>query len=125
MKCLIATLSASLALALPAQAYMAQNTLVVKPVGGDRFEVPFRGLSGAGHFWCAAGDYVVVGLGLPTSTRIYRVSSPPRRSGQGVTFSLSPEGATATGIITLFGDRKSLSAANARHYCDTMELLGD
>lgn len=122
MKTLFATLAASIALALPAQAFFAQNGLTVRPLSGDQFEVRYRGLSGAPHFWCSAGDYVIQKLGLPAATRIYRVSPPPRRAGEGVIFSLSPEGATSTGLVTLYGRRDSLNAISARHYCDVVNM---
>ena len=122
MRTFFATLAASLTLALPAHAFIAQNGLTVRPLSGDQFEVRYRGLSGAPHFWCSAGDYVIQKLGLPTATRIHRVSPPPRRAGEGVTFSLSPEGATKTGLITLYGSRDSLNAASARHYCDVVKM---
>ena len=118
------TACAFLALALPAQAFIAKNELIVEPRPDGTFEVPYRGLSGASDFWCAAGDYVVRDLGLPAGTRIYRVSSPPRRGGQGVTFSLTPEGATKTGLV-LFGGGRSVSASHARALCDVKMLHAD
>ncbi|MEQ9039980.1 MAG: hypothetical protein RIE24_16645 [Silicimonas sp.] len=119
-----AALCATLALALPANAFMARNSLVVEPRADGTFEVPYRGLSGASDFWCAAGDYVFRELGLPPETRIFRVSGPPRRSGQGITFSLSPEGATKTGLFIL-GDNRSVSAAHARQLCEVKTLIAD
>lgn len=113
-----------LALAAPAQAFIARNGLVVEPAPGGTFEVPYRGLSGVSDFWCAAGDYVVRDLGMPADTRIFRVSSPPRRAGQGITFSLSPEGAKKTGLL-LLGDGRGVSAAHARQMCDTPRLVAD
>ena len=53
-----------LATAVPSHAFMAKNDLVVVALGADTFEVPYRGLSGASDFWCAAGDYVVRELNL-------------------------------------------------------------
>lgn len=113
-----------LALALPVQAFTARNGLVVDARPDGSFEVPYRGLSGSSDFWCAAGDYVVRHLSLPASTRIYRLSSPPRRSGQGVIFSLSPEGAKKPGLFLLSGSR-SVSASHARALCDAKALNVD
>ena len=109
----------ALALALvpaAAPAWIAQNDLIVEPTGASDFTVPFRGKSEAREFWCAAGDYVIRELGKPPGTRIYRTSSPPRRSGQGISFSLSSEGATKPGIFLLSGG-PGLSAGFAQNFC--------
>ncbi|MCG6885543.1 MAG: hypothetical protein LJE62_17480 [Silicimonas sp.] len=119
MKRLIAiALLATLPTAAPG--WIADNGLVVHPVPGG-FEVPYRGLSGARDFWCAAGDFVVDELDLPPDTLIFRTSSPPRRSGQGMTFSLSPEAAKKPGILLLSGKR-GVSAALARGLCHRFEI---
>lgn len=112
---------ASLA-AAPASAFVATNGLIVHATPSGGFEVPYRGLSGASDFWCAAGDYVVRELGLAPATRIFRTSPPPRRSGEGITFSLSPEGATATGLV-LWGGGGSISASHARLLCDDPDII--
>lgn len=109
--------AAALALAaLPASAFVAQNKLIVEPRGAESFHIPFRGKSSTPEFWCAAGDYVIRELGLSAQTRIYRTSGS-RRAGQGMTFSLSPEGAQPIGIVTL-GTLKGLTAAHARQMCN-------
>ncbi|MEM7753832.1 MAG: hypothetical protein AAF230_10480 [Pseudomonadota bacterium] len=106
-----------------APAWLAPNGLVVEP-RGDGFVVPYRGLSGARDFWCAAGEYVVRELRLPPDTLIYRTSSPPRRSGQGISFSLSPEGAKRSGLVLLSG-RRGVSAALARELCNELPIESD
>lgn len=118
------TLAIALLAATPASAFVADNDLLVHATGEGRFEVPYRGLSGASDFWCAAGDYVVTELGRSVTTRIYRISSPPRRGGTGVSFSLSPEGATRTGLFIL-GNPRGVSASFARALCDTTQLPFD
>lgn len=102
-------------------AWIAQNGLVVEPTGGSEFIVPYRGKSGSRDFWCAAGDYVVRELGRPPGTRIYRTSSPPRRGGDGIRFSLSPEGAKKPGLF-LLGDGRGVSAGHARGFCRELEI---
>ena len=69
-----------------ANAFLAENDLIVKATGAETFEVPYRGLSGPSDFWCAAGDYVIRDLKRPADTLIYRTSSPPRRAGRGNVF---------------------------------------
>lgn len=120
---LIAALMAIIA--TPATAFRAQNDMRVEPRGNSGFHVAYKGgRSGAPDFWCAAGDYVVRALGQSGATRIYRTTSVPRRAGKGLDFSLSPEGAKRTGLITLFGDRRSVTAAEARSFCDLRRLRG-
>lgn len=97
-------------------AWLADNGLIVQGNGGADFNIPFRGLSAASEFWCAAGDYVVEELHLPPDTLIFRTSSPPRRSGEGMSFSLSRDGAKKTGLV-LFSGRRGVSAALARELC--------
>lgn len=109
-------LAFALLMASPASAFIAENDLIVRSTGGTSFEVPYRGLSGASAFWCAAGDYVIRELNRPGTTKIYRTSSPPRRSGQGITFSLSSEGAKRTGLFVL-GNPRGISASFARSLC--------
>lgn len=104
-----------------APAWIAQNGLVVEPSGDSDFSVPYRGKSGARDFWCAAGDYVIRELRRPPGTRIYRTSSPPRRSGQGIRFSLSPEGAKKPGLL-IIGDGRGVTAGHARNFCQELEL---
>ena len=106
-----------------APAWIAQNGLIVEERAGG-FHVPYRGLSGARDFWCAAGDYVIRELNLPPDTLIYRTSSPPRRSGDGIRFSLRPEGAKKPGLLLLSGKR-GVSAALAREFCQALTIESD
>lgn len=115
---LIAALAASLA--LPAQAFRAENDHMVVPQDGNTFLVPYRGESGAPAFWCAASDYARRGLGASNDTRIYRVSEPPRRSGQGVVFSLDPtKAASKSGLLILGQDDASQSVFGASLLCES------
>ena len=111
-----------MACATPASAFIAENSLIVRSTGGGTFEVPYRGLSGPRDFWCAAGDYVIRELGLPPNTRVYRTSSPPRRAGQGMTFSLSAANAKKTGLVLLSRGR-GVTAGHARHLCEQHFLI--
>lgn len=119
MRVILSILSLAL-MSQQASAFVASNGLVVEANGQSEFTVPYRGLSGDTDFWCAAGDYVVRDLGLSPSTRIYRLNSPPRRSGQGITFSLSSEGAKSPGWFILSRDR-GLRASFARSFCEFPE----
>lgn len=116
---LVAATALGLALsAVPAAAYLASNDLVVEPQG-DAFFIPYRGKSGAPAFWCAAGEYAQKKLHLSPTTTLYRTSEPPRRSGQGIGFSLDPrQSATSTGLVVLGAKGGGLSIAHARSLCD-------
>jgi hypothetical protein len=105
--------------AAPASAWQARNNLVVVPDGTGTFNIPYRGKSGDSEFWCAAGDYVQNRLGLSPSTRIWRLSEPPRKAKDGIRFSLSPEGAASETGLSVFGSgpKDSVSAITAIGVC--------
>jgi hypothetical protein len=108
--------------ATEAQAFTARNDMRVVPTGSTAFSVPWSGDSAATAFWCAAGDYVIRALGQPPGTRIYRTSPLPRRSGQPMQFSLSPEASIgSTGLAVLGSDDGGLSAAFAQNFCDGLD----
>lgn len=101
----------------PVQAFVASNGLLVQQVNETDFFVPFRGRPAATSFWCAAGDFVVRGLDLRPGTRVFRLSPPPRRGGDGVLFSLSPEGAQDRGVQVWGSKDAGMSASLAQTYC--------
>lgn len=109
-------------IALPAQAFTAQNDMRVQPTGNTTFSVPWRGDSAPQAFWCAAGDYVIRALGQSPATRIYRTSPLPRRSGQPMQFALSPEASIGSTGLAVFGATDGgLSAAFARNLCNHLD----
>lgn len=111
-------LVAALIAASPAAAFTTRLGERVEAQGADGFQVLASPGQAASASWCAAGDYVLHALGLPPQTRIWRVSAPPRRQGEGVAFALAPEGATVTGLFMLGGDgTDGLSAAFAESLC--------
>ena len=115
---LIPALLLALLPAAPAAAYLADNGLVVEPIGKGEFHVPYRGYSRLGEFWCAAGDYGVRVLHLPPGQLIYRASEPPRRSGEGIRFTLDPEAAASTtGFTTYGGQGAGMTARAAQSHC--------
>ena len=119
--------TAAVSLAGPASAFIAQNSLLVVPEGPRTFNVPFRGTSGNSDFWCAAGDYVIRGLGLRGGTRVFRLSEPPRRSGDGIRFSLDGAGAaSSTGLVVFSsGPAGSVSASLAQGLCPSRMVRRD
>lgn len=104
-------------LATPAFAFQARNDAQVTGTA-DRIVVASRPGLSSPESWCAAGDFVIRALGLPGSTPVYRLTPPPRRAGETVEFSLSPEGASErTGLLQLGQSDASLSAAHAQALC--------
>jgi hypothetical protein len=119
---LIPFLLASGLAATPAAAWQSQNNFQVRQLDQNRFEVLSRGGLSSSDAWCAAGDFVIRGLRLSRSTTIWRISEPPRRSGQGIVFSLSPEGAASTtGLVGSGGN--SASANHGQNICASLREI--
>jgi hypothetical protein len=120
---------AALVFALPAEAFTAQNGMYVRPLDAQTFIVEFPSPEAETQYLCAAGDYVIRALGLTARTRIYRASPPPRKRGQGITFTLDASRKTQMGLFTRFGtdkDDEGISAGEARAtYCTIVRLLRD
>jgi hypothetical protein len=117
---MIRTLSALavLALASPASAYLTQNNLHVTQVSESQFMVTASPGMGAPSSWCAAGDFAIRRLHVAPNTPIWRISEPPRPRGEGVLFSLSPEGAASrSGLLRLNETDASVSAGFAQELC--------
>lgn len=104
--------------AAPAQAFTAQNGLAVR-TAADGFTVHWRGgRAGAADFWCAAGDYAIRALQVDPATRIYRASSPPRRSGEAIRYTLDAAQATGqTGLAILGAEGGGVTAGHAQSLC--------
>lgn len=103
--------------ASPAMAFQARNDARVTG-SAERIIVASRPGLASSESWCAAGDFVIRGLGLSATTPVYRISPPPRRAGEAVEFSLSPEGAAdRTGLLQLAPSGGKLSAGHAQSLC--------
>jgi hypothetical protein len=96
--------------------FLAQNDERVQGTAAGFIVVASPG-QGATSSWCAAGDFVIRRLGLSRNTRIWRLDEPPRRQGQGVRFSLSPEGAATSSGLARLPDSGSMSANAAQSLC--------
>lgn len=117
---LIAPLFVALAAAAPAHAWLSAEGYRVEDRGNGTFEVLTSPGQSATESWCAAGAYVSRFLGQGPTADIWRVTPPPRRAGEGVVFSLSPQGAAPeTGLLVLLdaSSDNSLSAAFAESLC--------
>jgi hypothetical protein len=115
-------LAAGLA-AAPAAAWQSDNNFTVRKVDQNRFEVLSRGGLGASDAWCAAGDFVIRALGLSRNTQIWRISEPPRRSGESVVFSLSSDGAASSTGLASFGGGASVSAGHGQNICSSLRAM--
>lgn len=104
-------------IASPALAFTARNGVEVQG-SADQINVEPSAGQAAPESWCAAGDFVIRGLGLSGTTLVYRLSPPPRRGGEGVTFSLSPEGTSErTGLLHIGTHGNAVTAAHAQMLC--------
>lgn len=123
MRLVLSTVAAAAAV-LPVAAvaasttFTAWNGLRARMTGPETFIVLYRGAPGDSDFWCAAGEFVVHGLRLPSNTRIYRLSPPPRRAGQGIEFTFDSSKAQPSGISRFGNTDEGYSAAAARGLCD-------
>lgn len=104
-------------IAAPAMAFEARNGINV--IGSaDQIEVQPSAGQAAPQSWCAAGDYVMRGLGLPAETPIYRLSAPPRRGGESVLFGVGAGPGEKTGLFRFGAADNAVSAAHARGLCN-------
>lgn len=116
---IVPALALAASLASPAGAFVARNGLIVEPAGAGDFSVPWRGKSGPAEFWCAAADYADRALHVLPGTKIYRASEPPRRSGEGIRFTLdAARAASATGLVGFGADGAGLSVGHAQAFCE-------
>lgn len=105
------------ALAAAAPTFVASNRLRVTATSATEFHVAYGGLGGSADFWCAAGDFILDGQRMPPATMIYRISAPPRHSGEGIDFSLLPDKAQDSGITTFGATSKGMTAGAAQGLC--------
>ncbi len=106
-------------LAAPALAFTTTQGARVEARGQGSFEVLAQPGLSAPQAFCAAGLYAVEVLNLDPQARLWRASPTPRRAGQGVTFTLSPEGAAPKSGLFSFGgeDGGAVTVAHARGLC--------
>ncbi len=127
---LSATIAATLALApalipTPAFAWRAVNGTEVNPVRKGVFEVIPHGRSGAQQFWCGAGDYARVALGIGPTQRLYiwRAIGPSetRPGSKSVQFALSPppgkEDYKPGYSLSVKAEGDNLDVFTAQRYC--------
>tara|TARA_R110002049_G_scaffold140930_9_gene302389 strand:+ start:861 stop:1271 length:411 start_codon:yes stop_codon:yes gene_type:complete len=108
-----------------AQAYQAENWLIVVPLNTSDFEVIEDHGEGARGIWCAAASFAQTRLGLPRDQRLY-VKSPrgPSVSGvgsKGVVFTTDPgrvDGVAAQSYsVTVRRAGENLPSHHARQFC--------
>lgn len=97
------TLSLLAALTLASPAWASLDRLPITQDSSTDFTVGYKARAGLNNYWCAAGRYVTETLELPDDTRIYRLSPPPRKAGQGITFTLDPAKSSGETGLSIFG----------------------
>jgi hypothetical protein len=111
----ILILLAALAAAGPALAFGYDLRFRVTQNSKTDFTVEYKLNAATTDYWCGAGRFVTGTLHLPDRTRIYRLSPPPRKSGQGISFTLDATRSAGTTGLTTFGGPQdgSMSAGGA------------
>ena len=120
----IPLLLACLVIASPAAAFIAKNDLRVSAGAAGTIEVDYGRAASTTDFWCAAGDFAARALGAEPTDRLYRISQAPRRSGEGMSFSLSQPD-TALPISFLASQTGEMTVSHAKSYCGPTGPLVD
>ena len=123
----IITLVVTMTVPSAALAWRAFNNLRVNPETPDTFEVIQSGGVSAGDVWCAAADFALSRLSVPSNQRIYliegkHIARTEERRRFGYSFSLTPppEAQNFTHspwLLSLRNVGDSLSAIAAKQYC--------
>lgn len=112
---------------LPADAFTAQNGMTVVGTSSTDFTVTFDSVPRETDYLCAAGDFLIRGLGLPSKTRLFRASPPPRQQGKGISFTTDPSRKVKMGLFTSFspipGDGGISAGAATGSYCEKILWL--
>lgn len=109
----------ALAIANPAHAFLSDRLRVTQQSAED-FTVEYASTARLTDYWCGAGRFVTQTLGLSDRTRVYRLSPPPRKMGQGISFTLDAGRSAGVTGLTTFGGRQdgSMAAGTAvAQYC--------
>lgn len=93
-------------LAAPASAYTIDRRLTVTPGQGTDFTVNYRLGAELADYWCAAGRYARAALGAEGRARVYRMSPPPQRRGQSISFTLDPAKSAGDTGFTILGGKQ-------------------
>lgn len=119
------TLLTVLAIASPAHAFLSEPRLRITQTSASDFTVEYNSLADLTDYWCAAGNFVTNTMGLPDRTRVYRLSPPPRKTGQGISFTLDADRSAGTTGLTTFGGPQdgSMSAGGAyAQFCFSYDI---
>ncbi len=126
---LISTLACIAAIAaapVSAQAFRADNRVIVTPQSDGLFSVPSSGRFGARGAWCAAADYALDVLNSPDKTRLY-VRVPKATNSGPVVFGTTPGSTTPTAVsgttAALSVAGSNLSVGHAYQFCHDALLI--
>lgn len=103
MKAVLYAAVAVIALSQPSHAFTAQNGMTVTQTDATDFVVRYASVPRETDYLCAAGDFVISALGLPSKTRLFRASPAPRAQGTGIRFTTDPARMVNMGLFTSFG----------------------
>jgi len=109
----------TLGVALPVQAFQAENRVTVNPVSNG-FSVTGDAGYGARDIWCAAADYARSEAGASDGQRLY-VAQGRAAGDRAVVFTLNPEGLTPSSVLVLGQSVKTaganLAVGHAYSFC--------
>lgn len=117
------TAAACVALAGPAGAFVAKNSLQVDERDDGSFYVPGVTANAETDYWCAAGDYVKSQSEVLPSQIIYRLTPVPRPGDEGMAFSLT-EPANPIPEAVGAADTGQMTVGLARSFCDETDSNG-
>lgn len=88
---------------MPAMAFTAQNGMSVRQTGPAEMMVAPAPRRDETDYWCAAGDFARRALGMPGKARLWRASPKPRKAGEGIAFTLTPDHKADDAGLSQFG----------------------
>lgn len=95
--------------------FRAINGMWVRDLGKGEFLVRYEARLNETDFWCAAGDYARRVLGASGKTRLYRVTPPPRKAGQGIIFTLDAAKSGGDTGISSYGKDAAKDSLSVGH----------
>ena len=125
-KILMALPLVAMAGTVSAQAFTADNNVIVQPAGANSFAVASGNRYGARGAWCAAADYAQDVLKQRGTARIY-VQQPKTRPSGTVVFGLDPAGAAPAAVSSTEAALRvpgaNLSIDHAKQFCVDARLF--
>jgi hypothetical protein len=105
--------------------YTTSNSMRIVGDASDpgRFDILQRAGNGASDYWCAAGEYIILGRGLSGNTRIFLVQplSKGRLGRNSIGYSINPDisvSSSASMTMSMKNVGENWSASHGRAKCE-------